>query len=615
MATSSTPEAARKVVSIHRFQIGVNVIIQALVILGIIVMLNYMSFRHFKRWDFSRDRKYALSSQTRNLLQNLPKPVKAVVFFSSAAEIAPDVNNLLREYEFASKGQFKTEVVDPFRSLTRAQELQAKYKFGANENILILDIDGKNKFVNAADMADFDMPDQMAMMTGQTQPRLKDFKGEQAITSALIELTEGKPNKVYYVTGHGEPELTSPDQSVFNESLKRQNIQVAALNLLNIGSIPEDARSLIICGPKHDYTELEMKLLSDFWDKNGRVFVLLNPFAKTPRFTSWLNFLAIQPQDDRVLRTGTFLKMDDEGKPKLTTGVISNPTFVILDSHTNITKDIDGVTKQLLGTTQSLLIDKSRETIAKLHIVPILQSGEGFWGATDLSGGEDKQVFFDPKKDHIGPLTLAVAVEKGAVQDERVKVDSSRLIVIGNAELLNNSAYRLSEGVSNDLTVNILNWLLDREEVIGIPPKEKKNLTISLDEKQTRNIALGVMGVVPGHCRFVWSHRLVAAPLLVLVFPFCHETEKHAHSSAPGGRDLRVHLFLRKQTADLPGGGGTRRPRGALRPRQDQRDHDQDDRHARLNWPARTGCGFSTRRSRTARIPWSSISSSPQRRT
>jgi hypothetical protein len=498
MANSSTPEGATKVVKIHRFQIGVNVLIQALVIIGLVLMLNYISFRHFKRWDFSRDKKYELSSQTRNLLKSLPKPVKAIVFFSSAAEIVPDVNNLLREYEYASNGKFKTEMVDPFRSLTRAQELQAKYKFGANENIVILDIDGKSKFVNAADMADFDMPDQMAMMTGQTQPRLKDFKGEQAMTSALLELTEGKPNKVYYVNGHGEPDLNSQDLKVFSESLKRQNIQIAPLNLLNVSSIPEDARSLIISGPTRDFTDLEMKLLNDFWDKNGRVFVLLNPFAKTPRFTSWLNFLAIQPQDDRVLRTGKFLKMGDDGQPKLTTGVISNVTFVVAESHTNITKDLEGLTKQLLGTTQSLKVDQGRASIAKLHIVPLLQSGEGFWGATDFSGGEDKQVFFDPKKDHMGPLSLALAVEKGAVQDESVKLESSRLVVIGNSELLGNNAYRLSEGVTADLTVNILNWLLDREQALGIPPKEKKNLVISLDEKQMRNIALGVMGVVPG---------------------------------------------------------------------------------------------------------------------
>jgi hypothetical protein len=49
-----------------------------------------------------------------------------------------------------------------------------------------------------------------------------------------------------------------------------------------------------------------------------------------------------------------------------------------------------------------------------------------------------------------------------------------------------------------DLTVNALNWLLDREQIIGIPPKEKKSIALSLDEKQLRNIALAVMALVPG---------------------------------------------------------------------------------------------------------------------
>src|SRR5688572_17547844 len=234
MANPSTPDAAPKVVKIQRFQIGLNVLLQTLIFFGIVVMLNYMSFRHFKRWDFSRDHKYELSSHTRNLLKKLKKPVKAVIFFSSAAEIAPDVTGLLREYEFASDKKFKTEVVDPYRNLTRAQELQTKYKFGANENILILDIEGKSKFVNAADMAEFEMPDQISMMAGQTQPRVTAFKGEQAITSALMELVDGKANKIYFVGGHGEPGLETPEMKVFTESLKRQNIQIAPLTLLNV---------------------------------------------------------------------------------------------------------------------------------------------------------------------------------------------------------------------------------------------------------------------------------------------------------------------------------------------------------------------------------------------
>ena len=496
MATES-PAPAPKTVKIHRFQIGLNVLLQLFVVTLIIVMLNYLSFRHFKRWDFSRDRKFALSSQTTNLLTHLQKPVRAVIFFSGATEIVPDLQALMREYEIASKKKFTVEYIDPYRSLSRAQELQTKYKFGSNENILILDFEGRSKFVNAADMVDVEQPDQVSMMAGQTQPRIKAFKGEQAVTSTLLELTEGKPSKVYLVGGHGEPDINSPDLKMFADGLKRQNIESATLNLLNVTAIPEDTRSLIICGPKYDFSEVEVKLLNSYWAKKGRVFVLLNPFARTPRLTAWLNEQGVVPQEDRVIGKGTFGGLDANGEPVFSRGIVKDAGFVVVDSKTKITKDLQGVTKRLLGATESLQIDKAQEQIAKLRIVSLLESVKGFWGETDLAGDE-AQAAFDPKKDHMGPLHLALAVEKGGVADERVKVETSRLIVIGNAEALGDKASQKSENVCIDLAMNALNWLLDREELIGIPAKEKKNVTMQLEDKELLKIQIAVMGIIPG---------------------------------------------------------------------------------------------------------------------
>lgn len=501
MAKTSSSEQQPKVVTIQRFQIGLNVLIQLIVFAGIIAMVNYLSFRHFKRWDLSRDQKYALSSQTRSLLGSLAKPVKAVLFFSGGSDIAPDVNALLREYEFAADKKFNTEIVDPFRSFTRASELQAKYKFGASENILILDYDGRSKFVNATDMADYEQPDQMAMMMGQVQPKLKAFKGEQAITSALLELTEGKPNKVYFVGGHGEPDLKDKDLTIFNEGLKRQNIQVEPLNLLNVNSVPEDARAVIVCGPKYDLSELEIKLLADFFEqKKGRLFVLLNPYAKTQRLVDWLATQGITPEADRIIKVGNFLAMNEtSGAPEVKKGTISQAGFVIQDSGTSITpKDLVTASKSLMGVTQSLSLDRSRETTAKIKFIPFLQSAEGFWGEVDPGESDERPAFFDPSRDHLGPLTIAVAAEKGGVADRRVKVETSRLVVIGNAELLGNSTYRLAEGINLDVAVNALNWLLDREELVGIPPKEKTSIALSISETELRNLALAVMAGVPG---------------------------------------------------------------------------------------------------------------------
>ncbi len=492
-----------RVIKISRFQIGLNVLLQLLIVAAIVLMVNYLSFRHFKRWDFSRDQKYALSSQTKNLLSNLKKPVRAVIFFSSATEIAPDVAALLREYEFASDKKFTTEVVDPFRNFTRASELQTKYKFGANENILILDYDGRSKFVNAADMAEFEQPDAMAMMAGQVQPRLIAFKGEQALTSALVQLTEEKPSKIYLTGGHGEPDLAAQELKVFHESLDRQNIEAATLKLLDANSIPDDARAVVIIGPKTDFSDLEIRLLSDYWLKKGRVFLLLDPFARTARLTEWLSSKGIDPQNDRVIRTGTFLEMDPTtGKPELKTGTISQAAFLVVDSPTGITSELVGLSKPLLGPTESLTLNRTKETTDKVKLIPILESGEGFWGETDSTGGDQRPPFFDPKKDRMGPLILAAAVEQGGVADDRVKLDTSRLFVAGNSELLSNDGYRLSEGITMDLSMSALNWLLNRAELAGIAPKAKENVTLSLNEAQLGQIALAVMVIIPGFAAF-----------------------------------------------------------------------------------------------------------------
>jgi hypothetical protein len=46
-----------------------------------------------------------------------------------------------------------------------------------------------------------------------------------------------------------EPELKSPEKTLFVESLKRQNIEADSLNLLNVSSIPKERRRSSSTGP------------------------------------------------------------------------------------------------------------------------------------------------------------------------------------------------------------------------------------------------------------------------------------------------------------------------------------------------------------------------------
>ena len=109
----------------------------------------------------------------------------------------------------------------------------------------MLDYDGRNKTVKASEMADID---QSGMAFGEG-PRVAAFKGEQAITSAMMDLVEGKKKTLGYVTGHKEPPLsegTSPI-SVLKTFIENENIKFQELNLLDLDAIPADVKACNDC--------------------------------------------------------------------------------------------------------------------------------------------------------------------------------------------------------------------------------------------------------------------------------------------------------------------------------------------------------------------------------
>src|SRR5205085_3063447 len=104
--------------------------------------------------------------------------------------ISTDVQNLLSGYQDEGKSKIDVENIDAERNLSRAKEIFEKYKVVSEESLLVIDYEGRNKTVKASEMAEID---QSGMALGEG-PRVAAFKGEQAITSALMDLVEGKKN-------------------------------------------------------------------------------------------------------------------------------------------------------------------------------------------------------------------------------------------------------------------------------------------------------------------------------------------------------------------------------------------------------------------------------------
>jgi ABC-type uncharacterized transport system involved in gliding motility auxiliary subunit len=477
--------AENKTIKIKRFQIGLNALVQSLVLLAILGMVNYLAYNHYKRWDFSRSQKFSLSSQTKKVLKNLEDTARIIVFFAAdpqmpGSEVYSDLENLIKEYQYAAEGDLSVEYVDPIRNFNRAREIASKYTIGAGaENVVIVDYAGRSKVVNAMDMAQYDMA---GMQFGQP-PRLQAFTGEQALTGALLEVTDEKQKTVHFLVGQGEPDIAGDESlATLKAYFERQNLAAETLNLLNVEEIPAETELIVIVGAKYDLSEREIAMLRDFWLRHGRLFVLLDPAAYTPNLAAMLIELGVKPMDNRILATAAL----SEGLAM----VVKEPAAEFLGGSP-VTRKLAGVGTRIPGPTQSLELLQRAVQPQNIKLVSLIRAAEGFWGEADHTG---ESFYFDPKKDQAPPLTIAASIEQGALGDTRMRVDSSRAIVVGNDSLVR-SAVLTAENM--DFVLGGINWLLDREELIGITPKAVQLFSLNLTESQILNIFTLCIAAIP----------------------------------------------------------------------------------------------------------------------
>src|SRR5881396_423222 len=486
---------------IGRIRIGFNVLVQIVLVLFLVAMVNSFAFKHYARWDFSRDQKYALSDKTKRFLETLNGKMRVTVFFSPNTPITADVQNLLTEYQYAGKGKIDIEHIDPERNLSRAKELFDKYKVVTDESLLVLDYDGRNKTVKASEMADLD---QSGMALGEG-PRVAAFKGEQAITSAMIDLVEGKKKTLGYVTGHKEPALSAPTSPItlLKTFIENENIKFQELNLLDQPAIPADVNAVMIVGPQYDFSDREMQVLRDFWDKQGRILALVDPAPNTPRLRAFLDELGVKVNDDRLM---VFLR----------TGIQELALTRDVQAHflgdSPVTKRLADVRALFFGGTSSLTLAPDRVRAANIRPEPLIQAEKGYFAETDYNTDNQAKLEADAKQSSNVPLTIGAAVEKGGSADQRVQVNSPRLVVVSNATFVQDNAITQDQQ-GLDFISSSVNWLLSREQLIGIAPKVPKPLTFSLSEetlRQLRWILLVFLPLVPAAIgTMVWWQRRV----------------------------------------------------------------------------------------------------------
>ena len=242
----------------------------------------------------------------------------------------------------------------------------------------------------------------------------------------------------------------------------------------------------MIAGPQYDFSDREMKMLREFWDKQGRILLLIDPAAKTPKLLAFLNELGVKANDDRLF---AFLRTGIE-ELALTRDVQAH----FLD--TPVTKRLADARLLLFGGTCSLTMEPERVRTANIQLQPLLQAEKGYFAEKDYLSQDQAKLQNDARSAGTTPLTIAVAIEKGGSADQRVNVNSSRMVVISNDTFIQDNAVTQDQQALDFISAGA-NWLLSREQLIGIAPKVPKPLTFSLNEDALRNVRWIILVLMP----------------------------------------------------------------------------------------------------------------------
>lgn len=457
---------------LRRWGIGINVVISALALFAIVCMVNYLSSRHFRRFEWTEDPRFALAPQTRQLLLGLTNDIQVTVLFDpEESPLYGAVKGLLKEYELASR-HLRVEYVNHVQDPGRAQELRARYKLtGADTLLVIFEGPGGRppRIVRERELSDYDI---QGLLHGQPARRT-GFKGEQFFTAALFAVSEAEPIRGRYLTGHGEPGLESEEEPDamrrLADLLRQKNIELEPLSLAS-QEIPADCPLLVVAGVRTAMSAGELDAVQRYLQGGGRaLFLLSNPRRNENRRTGLERLLA-----DWGVEVGNNWVIDraqSRGHALLTSGWGDHP----------ITRPLTTMRLELVAPC-SVRRRPSPSRTTEITVSELVFTSPD--GMTSDAGSER------------GTIPLAVAVEKGSIAEVSADRGTTRLVVVGDVTFLANV---LIEAEANLHFANLaVNWLLDRGHVAGIGPRSVKEYRITLSAAQMKAVQGLLLGALPG---------------------------------------------------------------------------------------------------------------------
>ena len=469
----------------RRLRHGTMATVLSVCFVAAVVLVNVIASIVVERFPISLDltsnKIFELSEESIDYVESLDQDIEVYVLateedFSGSNQYYNQANTVINKY-----AQYSDHIHVSYVDIYTDVDFAANYP---NETLtygnILLQCGERYQILTAYDL--FDVDEQYGTIQSSTT--------EQAMTSAIMSLTDSNPISVVFLTGFGDNNRT--DSSNLESILTNNGYLVSEINFLS-EEIPEDADAVVLCSPPSDLTSDLADTLAQWLENEGQFGRTMLYFAAgsqptLPLLESVLSEWGIGVEPGYLIETDV-------------THVYSSYTYLLAQYEEN--DYVDSASQPiLLPNTRALSVLWENNSNRYTHV---LLSTYDSAVVHPENAGEDWQ-----------PADGEMQSYPVAVLGQRLTYDgttplNSYLAVFGSMDMTNSAFTSMSALNNGEYVVELLNTLTGKEEGITIVGKEIGTETLGISESQASIIGgffqfgLPVIVVVIGVT--VWIRR------------------------------------------------------------------------------------------------------------
>lgn len=243
--------------------------IALLSIIGIIILVNFFSYRIFTRLDLTQNKEFSVSDVTKSTIGNLDDIVNIKAYYSKNIpnqfiSLKENVGDILDAYVNYSAGKVRVDFIDP--SLDDALVASLSQKGLPELQFEVFEKDQRQLVRGYMGIIiEYGTKYELIPVVQSTNSL------EYQITLAIKKLTSGEIKKIGVFSGYG----TTPTENISNSLASLEELyEVIEVDITNVNEINPSLKTLIIIGPKELIEENDLKKIDAFVMNGGNLLVL-----------------------------------------------------------------------------------------------------------------------------------------------------------------------------------------------------------------------------------------------------------------------------------------------------------------------------------------------------